>query len=162
MASARGYAEGLGFSKAEIALFVSIILLAPAVGQLPIGTLADLYGRARTSLLISLLAMACALMLALQVPSSFLAVTTTAAIVTGLSQPLYALGHARLVDGGHDLIAATTAGLIGYNIGTFVGPFGAALAMGYQDPVGLYLCLVLGVGAAMLATLQTRTRCCPL
>ncbi len=160
------YAENLGFSKVEIAMFVSVILFAPALSQLPIGTLADFYGRARISVLVALLAAICAFMLALQVPSSFLAVTIVAAIVTGLSHPLYALGHGRLVDGGHELIAATTAGLIGYNIGTFLGPIGAALAMDHLNPAGLYfwvsLCLVFSIFAAMLTTLQPRARCCPL
>lgn len=99
-------------------MFVSVILFAPALSQLPVGTLADFYGRARISVLVALLGAICAFMLALQLPTSFLAVTIVAAIVTGLSHPLYALGYGRLVDGGHDLIAATTAGLIGYNIGT--------------------------------------------
>ena len=160
------YAEGMGFSTAEIALFVSVILLAPAISQLPIGTLADLYGRARASVLISSLASIFALMLALQVPGPFLAILAMAAIVTGLGHPLYALAHGRLVDGGHDLIAATTAGLIGYNVGTFFGPFGAALAMDFGGPVGLFtwvsICLVGAIFVALMATLQTRIRCCPL
>ena len=61
-----------------------------------------------------------------------------AVLVNGLGQPLYALGHGRLVDGGHELIAATTAGLLGYSFGTFVGPIGAAIAMDYVGPAGLY------------------------
>ncbi len=142
------YADGLGFSRAEIALFVSVILLAPALSQLPIGTLADLYGRARIGSLISLLAAMGALMLALAVSSSFWEATLLAAIVIGLGQPLYALGHGRLVDGGHQLIAATTAGLMGYNMGTLLGPTGAAAAMDFLGPVGLYwwvsLCLAVG------------------
>jgi MFS family permease len=160
------YAEGLGFSKIEIALFVSVTLFAPVVSQLPIGTVADLYGRAPISAVISVLAAVGAALLASEVPGSFLAVTVMAGIVTSLSHPLYALGHSRLVDGGHELITATTAGLIGYNIGTFLGPFGAALAMDRAGPAGLYswvsFCLVFGVCVAVLATLQPRTRCCPL
>lgn len=160
------YAEGVGFSEAKIALFMSVILLAPAISQLPIGTLADLYGRARTSVLITALSAICALVLAFQTPASFLAVTILATIVMGFGHPLYALGHGRLVDGGHDLIAATTAGLIGYNVGTFLGPFGAALAMDHSGPAGLYMwvsvCLVFAFVAATCATLQTQTRCCPL
>jgi len=160
------YAKQLGFSSAEIALFVSFILLAPALSQLPIGTLADLYGRARIGVLIAGVAIVCSLTLALELPSTFLGVTIMAAIVTGLSQPLYALGHGRLVDGGHELVAATTAGLIGYNIGTFFGPLGAALAMDYQGPTGLYtwICVTLTIGAiaALFAVSQTRMRCCPL
>ena len=160
------YAEGLGFSKTEIALFVSVILLAPAMSQLPIGTLADFYGRARIAVLISLLAAICACALALDIPRTFFAITIMATIVTGLSHPLYALGYGRLVDSGHDLLSATAAGLIGYNIGTFLGPLGAALAMKYNGPAGLYswvgLCLMFSLGAAALATLQSRTRCCPL
>ncbi len=160
------YAEDLGFSKTEIALFVSVTLFAPAISQLPIGTAADLYGRAPISALICVLAAVGAIMLALEVPGSFLAVTVMAVIVTSLSHPLYALGHSRLVDGGHELIAATTAGLIGYNIGTFLGPFGAALAMDHSGPAGLYswvsFCLVFGLCVAVLAALQPRTRCCPI
>ena len=160
------YADGLGFTAAEIALFMSVTLFAPALSQLPIGAVADLYGRAPISAFISMLAAVGAIMLALEVPGSFLAVTVMAAIVTGLSHPLYALGHGRLVDGGHELIAATTAGLIGYNIGTFLGPLGAALAMDHIGPAGLYswvsFCLVFGVCVAVQATLQPRTRCCPL
>jgi len=160
------YAEGLGFSKIEIALFVSVTLFAPVISQLPIGTVADLYGRAPISTVISVLAAVGAVMLASEVLGSFLAVTVMAGLVTSLSHPLYALGHGRVVDSGHELITATTAGLIGYNIGTFLGPFGAAFAMDRAGPAGLYswvgLCLVFGVSVAVLATLQPRTRCCPL
>jgi len=160
------YAKDLGFSTAEVALFMSAILLAPAVSQLPIGALSDFYGRAQTGVLITVLATICALKLALQIPSSFLAVATIAAIVTGLGHPLYAIGHSRLVDGGHELIAATTAGLIGYNIGTFLGPIGAAIVMDYQGPEGLYTwvgaSLAIGIVVAMLAAMQSRTRCCAL
>ena len=92
--------------------------------------------------------------------------SATAALVGSLSLPLYALAITRLVDGGHEVIKATTGGLISYNIGTFLGPFGAALAIDHSGPSGLYawlgLCLVLGHFAALPALLQLRTRCCPL
>lgn len=160
------YAESLGLSAVEIALFVSVVLIAPAFSQLPIGTVADLYGRASTSAFICLIAAGCALMLAFQAPSSFFAITVLAVMINGLGQPLYALGHGRLVDGGHELIAATTAGSLGYNLGTFVGPIGAALAMSYVGPSGLYLfvglSLVVGGCAAVVAMLQSQIRCCPL
>ena len=112
------YAENLGFSKVEIAMFVSAILFAPALSQLPVGTLADFYGRARISVLVALLGAICSFMLALQVPTSFLAVTVVAAIVTGLSHPLYALGYGRLVDGGHAWIAGTSSGFAARIIST--------------------------------------------
>lgn len=160
------YAENHGFSNSQIAIFVSVTLFAPALSQLPIGALADYYGRARMSVIVSLLGVVCACMLALQVPTSFIAVTFVAAMVTSFSHPLYALGHGRLVDGGHELIAATTAGLIGYNVGTFLGPFAAAFAMGYRASSGFYLwvslCLLISLCAAMLAIMQPRFRCCPL
>ncbi|WP_282608748.1 MFS transporter [Pelagibius sp. Alg239-R121] len=160
------YAESQDFSRAEVALFVSVTLLAPAVTQLPVGAIADLFGRAQTGVLVSALAAACAFILAFELSGSFLVMTTLAAIVIGLGSPLYALGHGRLVDGGHELIMSTTAGLIGYNLGTFLGPFGAALAMDVSGPAGLYLwvglCLLLGSGAAASAALQRQLRCCPL
>ncbi len=160
------YAESLSFTKVEIALFVSIILFAPALSQLPIGTLADFHGRLRTSALITFLAAVGAIVLALQIPNVFLTITIMAAIVTSLSHPLYALGHGRLVDSGHELISATSTGLIGYNIGTFLGPLGAALAMDYLNSAGLYfwvsLCLTIGLCAAILATVSPQPRCCPL
>ena len=144
---------------------MSVILFAPVISQMPIGIVADLYDRAKTSALISVLAAIGAVMLALEVPSSFLAITATAAIVTGLSQPLYALVYGRLVDGGYPLIAATAAVLMSYNIGTFLGPFGAAFTMRYVGPAGLYawagLCLIVGISVALMATLRVRSRCFP-
>jgi MFS family permease len=160
------YAEGLGFSRTEIALFVSAALFAPVFSQLPIGAFADRYGRLPTSVLVLVLAAVGAIILALGVPRSFLAVTATVAIVSSLGLPIYALASGRLVDGGHELIAATTAVLLSYNIGTFLGPFGAAFAMEYAGPAGLYawmaLCLIVGLCATLPAMLQPRTRCCPL
>ncbi len=160
------YAQNMGFSTAEIALFVSATLLAPAISQFPIGAMADLYGRARTSVIALFIAVLGASFLALQLPSSFISIAIVAAIVTGLSNPQYALAHGRLVDGGHELIAATTAGLIGYNIGTFLGPLGAAMAINFGGSSGLYLwvciCLIGGMCAAIFAMLQPRTRCCAL
>ncbi|MFD1157853.1 MFS transporter [Roseovarius aestuarii] len=160
------YAEGHGFSTAEIALFVSLVLIAPAISQLPIGTLADWYGRAQIGTLISLLALVCASVLSFQSLNSFVAVTIAAVLVNGLGQPLYALGHGRLVDGGHELISATTAGLLGYSLGTFIGPIGAAIAMNHGGPAGLYhwisLCLAVSGVTTLMALLNTRRRCCPL
>ena len=160
------YAEGLGFAKPEIALFVSLTLLAPVLSQLPVGAIADAYGRAPTGALIAAAAAVGAVVLALDVPGSFVSVTAVGVLVAGLSHPLYALSLGRLVDGGHSPIAATTAGLIGYNVGTMTGPLGAAAAMDYAGPAGLYgwvaACLVLAAGAAVPAILQSPRRCCAL
>ncbi len=160
------YAESLGLSRAEVALFVSVTLFAPALIQLPVGALADLYGRAETGVMVASLAGFAALLLAIGFTSSLFVVTLLAVLVIGFGSPLYALGYGRLVDGGHELITATAAGLIGYNLGTFAGPMGAALVIEWLGQAGLFfwaaaslLCASL---VAAIAVSRPRPRCCPL
>lgn len=160
------YAEDLLFSRAEVAFFVSVTLFAPALIQLPVGSLADFCGRAEVAALVSAVAGAAALLLAAGPAATFLPVVLLAASVIGLGSPLYALGYGRLIDGGHDLITATAAGLVGYNLGTFAGPLGAALAMERLGPAGLFLwigaCLLCATVAAVAAIRLPQRHCCPL
>lgn len=159
------YAYALGYNNVEIALFVGVVLVAPAIFALPVGALADRMGRMPVALLIAGLSMLACLFVSLVQPTSFWLVTTASVVAGGCLVPLYVLGLSRIVDavGEHDVIPATTAGLLSYSFGAFFGPVAAGFTMELVGPTGLYI--FLGI-VALIATLLALadmflSHCCP-
>lgn len=159
------YANALGYDTVQIALFVGIVLVAPAIIALPVGALADRFGRMPVALLIAGLAMLACLFVSLMQPTSFWLVTTAGVVAGGCLVPLYVLGLSRIVDavGEHDVIPATTAGLLSYSSGALCGPIAAGFAMERIGPTGLYVFLgMVALGATLLALADMYlSRCCP-
>lgn len=159
------YAKEIGFDKATVAMFVGIVLVAPAISEVPIGALADRFRRMPIAAWASILAAAASLTLALWSPSDFWLVAAAGVLVGGSMVPLYALGLSRMVDavGEQDVVSATTVGLLAYNIGALSGPVAAGVAMQQYGPSGLYLFLAAVAVAAALSSMAdvTKGRCCP-
>lgn len=158
------YAKEIGFDKAAVALFVGIVLVAPAISEVPIGALADRLRRMPVAAGASMLAAAASLALALWPPASFWLVAAAGVLVGGSMVPLYALGLSRMVDavGEQDAVPATTAGLLAYNVGALSGPVAAGLVMQQLGPSGLYLFLAAVAAVAAIASMADMTwrQCC--
>lgn len=159
------YANALGYDTVQIALFVGTVLVAPAIVALPVGALADRTGRMPVALLIAGISMLACIFVSLVQPTSFWLVTTAGVIAGGCLVPLYVLGLSRIVDavGEHDVIAATTAGLLSYSAGALCGPVAAGFVMERTGPIGLYVFLGAVAVAAMLLAVADMylSRCCP-
>jgi MFS family permease len=159
------YANALGYNAVQIALFVGIVLVAPAVIAIPVGALADRFGRMPVALLIAGLSVLACVFVSLVQPTSFWTVTAASVVAGGCLVPLYVLGLSRIVDavGEQDVILATTAGLLSYNAGALCGPVAAGFAMERIGPTGLYV--FLGVVASVATLLAVAdmylSRCCP-
>jgi len=159
------YAKEIGFDNATVALFVGIVLVAPAISEIPIGALADRFRRMPVAAWASILAAAASLTLALWSPSNFWLAATAGVLVGGSMVPLYALGLSRIVDavGEQDAVPATTVGLLAYNVGAMSGPAVAGFAMQQFGPSGLYLFITAVAIVAAISSMAdtTKGRCCP-
>lgn len=159
------YASGIGLSLGGIAFFVSFVLIAPAISEIPLGALADRFTRMSVAICCALVAFAaCVVLVFAQTPSLWL-VCIGGAIVGGSMVPMYAFGLSRIVDASDsaDIVQATSAGLIAYNFGAFVGPVLAGISIAKFGPAGLYVFLSLVSGGAFLAAFSDIrfARCCP-
>lgn len=159
------YASGIGLSLDSIAFFVGFVLIAPAISEIPLGALADRFTRMSVASCCALAAIsACVLLITVQAPPLWL-VCIGGAIVGGSMVPMYAFGLCRIVDSSEDAdtIQATSAGLIAYNFGAFVGPVLAGIAIASFGPSGLYVFLAVIASVAFLSALSDLkfARCCP-
>ena len=159
------YAKAIGFDTTLIATFVAIVLIAPAVSEIPIGAIADRYRRMPVAAVVSFFAVLSSAFLALISPSNFWMATAASVIVGGCLVPLYALGLGRIVDsvGEQHAVLATTAGLLAYNAGALCGPLLAGLSMEYMGPIGFYIFLGgIASASALLSLADARwSGCCP-
>ncbi len=159
------YAHALGYDTVPIALFVGIVLVAPAVTAIPIGALADRFGRMPVAMFIAGLSVLACGFVSLMHPTSFWTVTAASVVAGGCLVPLYVLGLSRIVDavGGRNVILAATAGLLAYNAGALCGPIAAGFAMERIGPTGFYVFLGVVASAATLLAVADMylPHCCP-
>ncbi|MEO0408091.1 MAG: MFS transporter [Cyanobacteria bacterium P01_A01_bin.135] len=159
------YAKDAGLAPAMIAVFVGIVLVAPAISEIPIGALADRQRRMPVAVAASFVAVASCAFIIITKPTSVVVLIIASVFVGGCLVPLYALSLARIVDavGEREVIRATTAGLLAYNAGALCGPVAAGLTMEQMGPGGLYLFLGLVATTAMLAAIvdTANVKCCP-
>lgn len=86
------FGERSGLTTSQIPLFLSFTLFAPVVTHVPIGFLSDHLGRRTTISLTSVLALAASLALVFADTLGFVSLILLSCIVSGMSNPLYALG----------------------------------------------------------------------
>lgn len=159
------YASGVGLSLEAIAFFVAFVLVAPAITEIPLGALADRLTRMRVACCCAATAaIACLVLIWLQTPTLWLA-CIGGAVVGGSMVPMYAFGLSRIVDASNEanILQATSAGLIAYNLGAFAGPVLAGLSIASFGPAGLYVFLCAVATVALLSAFSDIrfSRCCP-
>ncbi len=159
------YASGIGLNVEAIAFFVAFVLVAPAVSEIPLGAVADRVSRMRVASCCAAAAtIACVVLIWLQMPPLWLA-CIGGAVVGGAMVPMYAFGLSRIVDASDkaNIVQATSAGLVAYNMGAFTGPILAGLSIAWFGPTGLYVFLSIVAAVALLSALSDVrfARCCP-
>jgi MFS family permease len=159
------YAAGIGMSAEHIAFFIAFVLIASAISEIPLGALADRFTRMSVASLCAAVAIVSCLVLISFPTQSLWLVSIGGAIVGGAMVPMYAFGLSRIVDtsADTDTVQATSAGLIAYNFGAFIGPILAGTSIGVFGPMGLYIFLSLVASIAFLSALSDIkfSRCCP-
>lgn len=163
------FVSGLGWTDAGVAIFMTTVLLAPVLTQVPLGTLADRLGRRFLILLISAVAVLIGTVLSLNVSTDHIIITALAMLFGGACYPLYALGFGLLSESltPDELLTGNGLTNIAYNIGAITGPIAAGSMMVLFGPLGLYVFLsfiVLLVPLILLATSEIaclRPGCCP-
>lgn len=159
------YASGIELSVEAIAFFVAFVLIAPAISEIPLGALADRLSRMRiAAYCAATAAIACLTLIWLQAPPLWIA-CIGGAVVGGAMVPMYAFGLSRIVDASDEenIVEATSAGLVAYNMGALTGPILAGLAIANFGPTGLYVFLFGVASVALLSAFSDIkfARCCP-
>ena len=162
MASVWGTQAGL--TVRDLSIFVASIYVGGLVLQLPIGWMSDRMDRRK--LVLGLAAVgAIALLVPVMFDVSFLILIAIAALMGGISNPLYSLLLAYVNDYlDKSDMAAASAGLIFINgLGAISGPILTGWIMGAIGPSGffLFMAILFGVLAAYAAWRMTRRRRTP-
>jgi len=156
------YAQGDSTDVAIIAIFMSVAVIAGAVGQWPLGRMSDRMDRRRVILLTCVGALGAGAFLAFLV-SSMKATLLPAAFVYGLfAFPLYALCVAHTNDYADvsKYVEVACGLLLVYALGAVVGPIIASIFMRLLGPGGLFAftaCVHLGMIFFVLHRLRRRS-----
>lgn len=158
------YGQGLGMIPATLALFTSIVLVAPALSGPVVGAFADRFSRMRTAACVCLSALCFAMLLATLPSPPLWAVLICAPLVGSGMVTLYALGLSRIVDsvGETGAVDAALIAILTYNFGSFCGPILSGFAMQTLGPHGLYVAIggfaLTAMSAALIDCIWTT--CC--
>lgn len=155
------YGAGSGIDTTDIALMVSVTILAGALTQIPVGRLSDridrrfvLAGVAGASSLIGLA-------IFLIAPSNAFLIIVLTALYGGLAYALYpvAVAHANDFAASENYVKISGGLLLLYGFGTMIGPLLAAAAMEYLWPAALFAVTALAhLSITAYAILRSRQR----
>lgn len=152
------YGARVGISTAEIALMMSLVVVAGAVTQLPVGRASDRTDRRYVLAAAAFGAALFALILFALAPRSSIAILILTAAYGALAYTLYsiAVAHANDHASSEDFVKVSGGLLMLYGFGTMIGPVAGAFLMARMRPESLFLAtalahLLLG-GYAMLRT----------
>jgi MFS family permease len=149
------YATTIGIGAPQVSILLSTGVIGALLVQIPIGALADRFGRRPLMLTTCLGGVAVALVtIALGTPS-FLQLLALTALLSSFSAPLYALGVGQASDYivRQDFVAASAGLLFAWGLGSSIGPTVAAAAMGPLGPRGLFIFLAAGLGIIALVVI---------
>lgn len=135
------FAQGDTGDATTVAIFMSIAVIAGAVGQFPLGRLSDRIDRRRVILLASLAAMAAGIFLALVDPTREALLLPVAFAYGMFAFPLYALAVAHTNDFADQsqYVEVACGLLLVYALGAIIGPIIASLFMRFLGPGGLFV-----------------------
>ncbi|RKF13532.1 MFS transporter [Roseovarius spongiae] len=138
-----------GFSDARTGMILSAALVGALVFQWPLGWLSDLMDRRLIIFGSSVAGLVVSLLFAGQLGAeSEFSVILLAFLLGGTLMPLYSICLAEVNDRieESELIAAASAFVLVYGVGSAVGPFSASLVMGQVGPAGLFLFIAMVLG----------------
>lgn len=135
------YGARAGISSFEIALMMSIVVIAGALAQLPVGRISDRTDRRFVLSGAAFGAAGFALALFLLAPRSGAAILTLTAGYGALAYTLYsvAVAHANDHAGAEDFVRVSGGLLLLYGFGTMIGPLVGAFLMERLRPDSLFL-----------------------
>lgn len=139
------YGARIGISTFEIALMMSLVVLAGALAQMPVGRLSDRMDR---RYVLAGAAAGCgviALLIFVAMPRSGIAVLVMTAAYGMLAYTLYsiAVAHANDHASPEDFVKVSGGLLLLYGFGTMIGPILGAPLMDYMRPESLFLATAL-------------------
>ncbi len=139
------YGARIGISTPEIALMMSLVVVAGAAMQLPVGRVSDKTDRRFVLAAASLGAALFALMIFLATPRSGAFVIAMTACYGALAYTLYSLAVAHANDHAkpEDFVKVSGGLLLLYGFGTMIGPVLGATLMGSMRPESLFLATAL-------------------
>ncbi|MFN3580184.1 MAG: MFS transporter [Pseudomonas sp.] len=149
------YAGRMGMETTQIASFVSLVIVAGALFQWPMGMLSDRVDRRLALAIISALAALGGLLMALLGPfGQWLLVA--AALFGGGAFAVYPAAVAHLIDHLHheDILSGNASLLMLHGVGAAIGPALAGWLMGLTAPLALPLFFMLMFGLCGLYALQ--------
>lgn len=158
------YAQGIGMSVTQIAIFISLGVIGGVILQYPLGSLSDRWDRRKVLLITSLGAMIASICLATLAGTSILANFAFVLLFSSFAMPVYSLAAAHGNDfagsGGH--VKVTAALMFYYSIGAVVGPLASSFAMEQfgLPAIFVYSALVYA-GLAIFTVMRMRTRAAP-
>ena len=155
------YLVRAGHDAAEVAGFLSAIMVAALVVQYPVGMLADRFGRRPVTLSALGLAFVFAIGLGVVAHLPIGIATLAGCLFAGVTAPIYGLGSGQVNDylEKDEIVSAGGGLLFAWSLGACIGPGVAGFAMSRVGPAGFpaYLCVVLGaVGVFTVARMRRR------
>jgi len=139
------YGARIGISTAEIALMMSLAVVAGAAMQLPAGRISDRTDRRYVLAGAALCAALIGVLIFLAAPRSSSFIIAMTAAYGALAYTLYsiAVAHANDHARAEDFVKVSGGLLLLYGFGTMIGPIIGALLMGVLRPEGLFLATAL-------------------
>ena len=139
------YGARIGITTAEIALMMSLVVVAGAAMQMPVGRLSDRTDRRYVLAGASLGSAIFALLVFFATPRDAAIVITMTALYGALAYTLYSLAVAHANDhaSAEDFVKVSGGLLLLYGFGTMIGPLAGAVLMGVMRPESLFLATAL-------------------
>ena len=139
------YGARIGISTAEIALMMSLVVVAGAVLQMPIGRISDMTDRRYVLVGASLACALVALLIFLVMPRSAVFVLVMTSAYGAFAYTLYSLAVAHANDHAkpEDFVKVSGGLLLLYGFGTMIGPLLAATLMASMRPESIFLATAL-------------------
>jgi MFS family permease len=146
------YANRIGLNLEQLSNFMATAILAAMLLAWPIGRLCDHYDRYRVMLVAAIIAAGCSLVAALVGHMSMIVLVLFVGLYMGISAAIYPIAVAITNDlmENHQVTAASTTLLLGYGLGSIIGPLVSALFMDMLGPRGLFVSNALMLGGLVL------------
>jgi MFS family permease len=160
------YAQRIGMTKQEIAMFMSAVLIGGAILQLPIGIASDRYDRRLVLIVVCFSGAVLALAILLFSGRWPAGTWITALLYGGATLVLYplAVAHANDLVPRHQVLDVARGLLGAYGKGALFGPVLAGVAMAGAGPAGLFIFTtfsLLLIGLFVLSRTHHRVRVLP-
>ena len=154
------YGQKMGYSVAQISLFMGLITLGGIVLQWPIGWLSDRFDRRKVLTYVTLIAAAVALAAIAVAQVSTTGLLVLMGLFGGLSLPMYSLCIAHTNDHLEptQMVSASASLVFIGGLGACAGPFSASLLMSGLGPEGLFWTLAGAHGAIGMFALYRMSR----